>query len=60
MDIMKYLIPVVLFSALIGTIAGYVTTASGNLSGASAVLVGLTTLIIAIVFLKWVSKGAGR
>ena len=58
MDIMKYLIPVLLFTALIGTIASQVSIAVANTSGATSTIIGLTTLMIAIVFIKWISAGA--
>jgi len=58
MDIMKYLIPVLLFTSLIGTIASQVSVGVNATSGATSTIIGLTTLMIAIVFIKWVSAGA--
>ena len=58
MDIMKYLIPVLLFTSLIGVIAHQTLVGVNENSGATATIIGLTTLMIAIVFIKWISKGA--
>ena len=52
------LIEVVIFSALIGTIATTVATGS-NLSGTALVLYGLTTLFIVIGFVLALMKTLG-
>ena len=59
-NIMDSLFTTVLFSALIGTIAASVTSAAANLSGGAAVLVGLTTLFIAIAFIRSIVPSKGR
>lgn len=43
---------VFIFSALIGTVATQITSSQANLSGATAIMLGLTTLILVIVFIS--------
>jgi len=47
---------VLIFASLGGTIATAVTDSSGNFSGASAILWGLTTLVVVIIFIKGLLK----
>jgi hypothetical protein len=53
------LLGVVFFASLIGTIADSVAAgqANGNVTGASSTVLGLTTLVVVIVFM---AKIAGR
>lgn len=54
--LISILIAVVMFASLGGTIASTVTDAAGNFSGASAVLWGLTTLFVVIIFIRALAK----
>ena len=53
------LVEVLIFTSLIGIIAGLVTDAVVNLSGASAVMVGLVTLFVVIGFIMMILKKTG-
>ena len=53
------LVEVVIFASLIGTIATLITDAEANLSGASAVMVGLVTLFVVIGFVMMILKKSG-
>ncbi len=57
--ILTLLIEVVIFTALIGTIANSVAGVGGNVTGAALVLVGLITLFVTIGFIVAVSKTMG-
>lgn len=61
MDLVQILVTVVIFGALIGTIASQIAgaQANGNVSGAAGVLIGLGTLFLGIGFLYTVGKAAG-
>ena len=54
-------IEVVIFASLIGVIASQISTAAsdGNVTGAAAVLLGLTTLFVVIGFVVAIMKTAG-
>ena len=56
---MDVLIEVVFFASLIGIIAGLLTDAAANLTGAAAVMVGLVTLFIVIGFIVNILKKTG-
>ena len=60
--LMDIVLGVFVFAALIGTIAtSVVGAAAGNVTGAAATLLGLTTLLLVIVFIKSIVKsGKGR
>lgn len=49
---------VLLFTAVIPTIATNITSAQTNLSGASSTLLGLVTLVIIIVFMSKLAGGS--
>lgn len=51
-DIMDTLIETVIFAALIGVIATSIAGVGANVSGAAAVLLGLTVLFIVINFIR--------
>lgn len=57
-SMMRILLMVVLFTALIGTIASQVVNsqADGNITGAANTLVGLITLIVVIVFVAVLAR----
>lgn len=57
-SMMKILLMVVLFTALIGTIAGQVvnSTNDSNITGAANTLLGLITLIVVIVFVAVLAR----
>lgn len=58
MNIVKIVIEVLIFTALIGTIA--LSVASGaNLSGASLVLFGLITVVVVAGFIMYLYKQTG-
>jgi len=58
MDIITLVIEVLIFSALIGTIATTIST-GGNLTGAALVLYGLITIIVVAGFIVYLSKTMG-
>ena len=55
----ELLVEVLIFTSLIGIIAGLVTTAVNNLTGASATMVGLVTLFVVIGFIMLILKKTG-
>ncbi len=57
--IITVLVEVVIFTALIGTIANSVSGVGGNVTGASLVLVGLVTLFVVIGFIVVLAKTMG-
>ena len=59
MDIITILIEVVIFTALIGTIASQVANPDGNVTGTSLVLYGLITLFVVIGFIVALMKTLG-
>ena len=58
MNIVAIVIEVLIFTALIGTIATQVAN-GGNLSGASLVLYGLITVVIVAGFIMYLYKTTG-
>lgn len=57
---LNILFVVLIFTSLIGTIATSIVGAQGgNVTGAASTLLGLTTLIITIVFVRSMIKGKG-
>jgi hypothetical protein len=58
MNIVAIVIEVLIFTALIGTIATQVAS-GGNLSGASLVLYGLITVVIVAGFIMYLYKTTG-
>lgn len=52
-------IEVIIFTALIGTIASSVANPNGNISGAALVVYSLITLIIIAGFIAYLSKQMG-
>ena len=63
---LDWLIAIVFFMALIGTIATSVSTVlhpfsnESNVTGAAAVLLGLTTLVVVIIFIAKMAKGGRK
>ena len=58
-DMIKVLIEIVIFTALIGTIANSVANPSGNITGSGLVLYGLITLFVIIGFIVSLMKTLG-
>lgn len=58
-DMVKVLIEVVIFTALIGTIAAQVNNPDGNITGTALVLYGLITLFVVIGFIIGLMKTLG-
>lgn len=58
MNMMKIVIEVLIFGALIGTIALSVTS-GGNLTGSALVLYSLITIIVVAGFIMYLSKQMG-
>jgi len=58
MNMIKIVIEVLIFTALIGTIATAVAT-GGNLTGGALVLFGLITLVVVAGFIVYLSKNMG-
>lgn len=58
MNIITIVIEVLIFSALIGTIATTIS-AGGNLSGASLILYGLITIVVVAGFIMYLYKQMG-
>ena len=65
MDVMKILISVLLFTSVVGVMAGNLASnyASGNgttnITGGALVLYGLITLFVIIGFIKYITRSAG-
>ena len=60
-DLMDKLLYILIFCAVIGTIAAQVTDASNNVSGAAKILLGLTTIFVVIGFIRNVAgKSKGK
>lgn len=57
--IIEILIEVLIFTAVIGTIANSITNAPENLTGGSLVLYGLITLIVVAGFIVLIAKRMG-
>jgi len=59
MNMVELVIEIVIFTALIGTIASQVSNADGNISGAALVVYGLITLIVVAGFIVYLTKKMG-
>jgi len=59
MNMVELVIEIVIFTALIGVIAGQVSNADGNITGASLVMYGLITLVIIAGFIVYLTKKMG-
>lgn len=52
-------VQVLIFASLVGVVAGFITTAVANTTGATSTLIGLVTIFFTIAFIRVITKQAG-